>query len=676
MKRVILSLVVAVGSLAVLAGCGGGGSSSSSTSGVTITISPTSTSLVTSTSQQFTATVSTTTNTAVTWAVNSVVGGTSTIGFISTAGLYTAPNTVPAPATVTVTATSQADTTQVATASVTITEPSTPGTSLSVNPGSGNVPAGGQQTFTATVNGSPIAVTWNANCQSQATGGCGTFDQATGVYTAPLTPPPGGTVSITATANDNSVPPGGAVITVQFSNGTLKGQYAFDLSGKNAGASYLAAGSIGFDGNGNITGGTMDVNSGGVTSAPITGGSYHIGTDGRGNATVQTSAGNVTWQLAVVNHTQVQVARFDSGVAGASGSMELQDDSLFNAAGFAGKYAFSLSGATSSGVAGSLAAAGAVTSDGAGTINSGLLDVNSAGTASTALSLTGSYGTPDSTGRGTLSLASTFASQTFAYYIVDASHVKVIETDTGNQLLGELVKQPAGTFSAGSYTGGLVFAMLGSTSGAPLGEGGVLSFDGGGNVSSGTLDINANGNLQNGWTASGTYTVADAGTGRATVSLMAGGNTLQYVLYPQAGGYSMVEIDAPNTVAGRALAQSGSFSGGTLLGNYAVNLSGTTFIPSTGEEDLAGHAFLNGGSAINQNESSVAVNDSGTITASAQLGGSYSVGPSGRGAATLTTDSGAFARGSFNLYVANSNDALFLESDSNRVLVGRVQKQF
>jgi hypothetical protein len=354
----------------------------------------------------------------------------------------------------------------------------------------------------------------------------------------------------------------------------------------------------------------------------------------------------------------------------------LQDDSQFNAAGFAGKYAFNLSGATSSGVAGSLAAAGAVTSDGAGTISSGLLDVNSAGTASTALSLTGSYGTPDSTGRGTLSLASTFASQTFAYYMVDASHVKVIETDAGNQLLGEMVKQPAGTFSAATYTGGLVFAMLGSTNGTPLGEGGVLSFDGGGNVSSGTLDINANGNLQNGWTASGTYTVADAGTGRATVSLMAGGNTLQYVLYPQAGGYSMVEIDATNTVAGRALAQSGSFSGGTLLGNYAVNLSGTTFIPSTGEEDLVGHAYLNGGSAINQNESSVAVNDSGAITASAQLGGSYSVGPSGRGAATLTTDSGAFARGSFNLYVANSNDALFLESDSNRVLVGRAQKQF
>jgi exo-beta-1,3-glucanase (GH17 family) len=57
---------------------------------------------------------------AVTWSVNDVEGGSSTVGTISTSGLCTAPVTVPNPATVTIKATSQADTSKSATATVTI----------------------------------------------------------------------------------------------------------------------------------------------------------------------------------------------------------------------------------------------------------------------------------------------------------------------------------------------------------------------------------------------------------------------------------------------------------------------------------------------------------------------------------------------------------------------------
>src|SRR5207249_1687045 len=71
--------------------------------------------------QQFTATVTNTNNTAVTWQVNGVPGGNATAGTISSAGLYTAPAVVPSPATVTVRAVSQADATKSASAQVTIT---------------------------------------------------------------------------------------------------------------------------------------------------------------------------------------------------------------------------------------------------------------------------------------------------------------------------------------------------------------------------------------------------------------------------------------------------------------------------------------------------------------------------------------------------------------------------
>ena len=81
---------------------------------VAIGISPTSVSLTDGQSQQFTATVTNSTNTAVTWSISPQSGS------IGSTGLYTAPSPVSASQRVTVTATSAADTTKSATASVTL----------------------------------------------------------------------------------------------------------------------------------------------------------------------------------------------------------------------------------------------------------------------------------------------------------------------------------------------------------------------------------------------------------------------------------------------------------------------------------------------------------------------------------------------------------------------------
>src|SRR5437870_855137 len=82
---------------------------------VVVTISPATATLATLATQPFTATVSGTTNTAVSWQVNGVVGGNSSSGLISTTipgtsneALYLGPSAVPSPATVSVTAISQA----------------------------------------------------------------------------------------------------------------------------------------------------------------------------------------------------------------------------------------------------------------------------------------------------------------------------------------------------------------------------------------------------------------------------------------------------------------------------------------------------------------------------------------------------------------------------------------
>jgi hypothetical protein len=87
---------------------------------VSVTISPTSASVRVGRTHQFTATVHNSSNTAVTWKVNGVVGGNASVGHVSSSGLYTAPAAVPSGA-VTVTAVSVADSTKSANASVKVT---------------------------------------------------------------------------------------------------------------------------------------------------------------------------------------------------------------------------------------------------------------------------------------------------------------------------------------------------------------------------------------------------------------------------------------------------------------------------------------------------------------------------------------------------------------------------
>jgi YVTN family beta-propeller protein len=97
-------------------------------SGVRVQVVPSTATIGAGSTQQFTATVTGTTNTGVSWQVNGIAGGNSSTGFICpnplapqpcTAGEYFAPTTVPT-GSVTITATSAADSTMSGTATVTI----------------------------------------------------------------------------------------------------------------------------------------------------------------------------------------------------------------------------------------------------------------------------------------------------------------------------------------------------------------------------------------------------------------------------------------------------------------------------------------------------------------------------------------------------------------------------
>jgi hypothetical protein len=140
-----------------------------------------------------------------------VAGGNSTVGMISTAGVYTAPTAVPSPATVTVKATSAADSTKSASAQVTIAAAPV---AVSVTPATASVQTAMTQAFAATVTGSTnTMVNWSVNGVAGGNAMVGMIS-ASGMYTAPMTVPSPAAVTITAVSAADSTKSGSAQITV------------------------------------------------------------------------------------------------------------------------------------------------------------------------------------------------------------------------------------------------------------------------------------------------------------------------------------------------------------------------------------------------------------------------------------------------------------------------------
>lgn len=140
---------------------------------VSISITPGQQNVMLTGSQQFTATVTGSANTNVTWSLVDGSGAASNIGSISATGNYTAPQTMPLPTpnTVNVKATSVADPSKSAIATVTIVP-----ISVTISPTNPTVALGTTQAFTANTD-----VTWSVLNPGPATGTIA----ANGVYTAP-----------------------------------------------------------------------------------------------------------------------------------------------------------------------------------------------------------------------------------------------------------------------------------------------------------------------------------------------------------------------------------------------------------------------------------------------------------------------------------------------------------
>jgi len=233
-----IKLWSALGLALFLAGCGGNGNGGGSTI-ASVNVLPSSANLLTQGTQQFSATVTGTGSfsSQVSWSVNGVSGGNSTVGTISSVGLYTAPAVPPSANPVTITAVSSQDTTKSGAASAAISNPVPALSSLApasidqgVAPLSVTISGSGfNPSSTVTVSGSPRSTTLVDAGHLQVT--LSTTDVATPV-SLPI-------------AVSNPMPGGGTTSALPFS--------VLYVPGSNGGVNYTAARDVHIGGDGCCT---------------------------------------------------------------------------------------------------------------------------------------------------------------------------------------------------------------------------------------------------------------------------------------------------------------------------------------------------------------------------------------------------------------------------------------
>ncbi len=294
-KSVLLQVLV-TGMMLVLGACGGQEEETPEAQGaVSVVVNPPAVVVFPGDPHPFTATVSGTTDTTLTWTVDGVVGGNSATGTISGSGAtitYKAPT---APGSHTLAATSKTDSTKRATATVTVS--ATPVVAVTVSPTAATLLTGATRTFAATVTGSTnTAVTWAV--QEGTAGGAIT---GSGVYTAPAST---GTFHVIATSVADTSKRATATVTVSASPAvgvTISPTTSTLLTGATRTFAATVTGSTNTAVTWAVQEGTAGgaITGSGVYTAPASTGTFHViatsvaDTSKRATATVSVTASPV-----------------------------------------------------------------------------------------------------------------------------------------------------------------------------------------------------------------------------------------------------------------------------------------------------------------------------------------------------------------------------------------------
>ncbi len=398
---------------------------------------------------------------------------------------------------------------------------------------------GFSENLTAVVTNDPnnYGVDWTLTCQNPPN--CGTLSAlhtSSGTpttYTAPSTIS-GNTLGVevvalaTADQTKNVIAP----LTVStFDSSLAAGTYVLQVQGVDSSFNpYQLAGAIVLDGNGNITNGEQTTNyftSLSLLDTNLTG-TYFLGNDGRGTITINTNDNNIggngieTFSFVFLDNNQPQnpralISQMDLGSAttgaSASGTLDLQTSPVLAPT---GSYTFVMNGAAVQPKLGKSSpypiAFGGIFNIASGNV-SGLSDElygKELTETGAPISSTAPIAAPDSFGQVILNLTAGFGfhqnpvSLQLTGYIVDATHIKLIESDyttnntnpfglTGGVAIGQTV--PQGGFSNASLSGApYVFGVTGvdlccsNTIPSTLTATGLFTADGMGDFTSGFSD--------------------------------------------------------------------------------------------------------------------------------------------------------------------------------------------
>jgi hypothetical protein len=493
-----------------------------------------------------------------------------------------------------------------------------------------------------------------------------------------------------SSSNNNVVPPPSGA----FSNSNLSGTYVFSVSGTDQdGAAYAIVGTVaangqGGNGQGGITGGTLDINdedtdvftTGPIANSSINSNSYYtVGVDGRGTMTLGTSTpfGNITLDFVLQDSSHGLVTEFDGNASG-SGTIDLQASSPA----LAGTYAFSFSGADENDSGNPAVTAGNFAIGTGGTV-SGLVDFNEAGFAIPDLSLGGAVvlGPSSTPGTTLTTTAGDFESVTYDVYAIDNSHLKFIEMDTNGTLSGDAFTQSSATIPEGP----MAFTLDGFTSSTtPTAAAGLMVTDSTGDITNASVEDASVGTTVSPAEIpfSGSYTAA--GTGRYILnnfSGFTGGAT--YAAYPfGSGGLLLVEIGNDSTImAGSANLQSSTTFAASE--GYGLNFTGINLDNSSEYEvdDIAefqttstscgsGSGAASGLVVSGYQDENYA--PGGAPISSQVVCGNYTTADgNGRGQIGTTTANGTL-NGGFILtyYTVDGTTFPFIESDGGQVTAG------
>jgi len=653
-KKTLLSLLLlsALGFMSC-GGAGGGisGSPDQPKQPVSVNVVETSETLETGDTFQFHASVSNATNTTLTWTVNDVVGGNSTVGTMSVDGLYTAPTAVPSPSTVTLKATSNADTTKFDTATVTISP------RFAISPKSATVTAGQTQQFTA----NEAVDNWQVNNIMWGSSAVGTITSS-GLYTAPASVPSPNPVTVKAiklgdgTKNDTAavtiiaggpkpptISPGSATVPA---GGTQ--QFTADMA-----VNWEADGATGTDPS---TWGT--ISSAGLYTAPLS-------PPWTGQVNIKATAKSDTTLSANAVVTVV-----------------------FSNASLNGHYAFRFRGvdnAVGTAEPVHIWAVGSFVADGKGGISGGSADLNLVNVAMTAggpatAPFTGTYSiAADGRASATFTLPVTGESQSIPlrWVMISNTAARMVGFDDTGSGWGSIDMQDPSSFPAG-LSGTYVFSYDGLNNAShPYAAAGMFTADAGA-INSGLGDFNDQLGVRQVVSLQGSYTGVDASTGRGTWNYTDGstGYTWSFAYYLlNSSSFVFSSTDDGFGFLGVAVQQdtSNSYSISSLSGNAIFMLTGYSL--ANGNTFTATWAGLLAADGNGQFTSGVVDdNINGTIEANLPYHGSYSIDANGHGTASITGTNSVQSH-PLGLYMTGVNNGFWVSLDSTLVTTGQFMPQ-